>query len=203
MAVEQGIIDFFEAYGQLGLALLSFTESFIEPIPADVLFIPMVFAELGNNATILWLWIIITVTSILGGLVGYWIGANWGVPIIKKFGAEKYVKVLQNFADKYGDWGIFIAAFTPIPFKVCTWIAGMGDMEIKPFVIYSTAGRGLRYGIEALLVVLYGAKAVEAFSWFLDNEIYFALVMIVGIVAGFYVLKRWNRYTEQIAQSSD
>ena len=96
MAVEQGIIDFFEAYGQLGLALLSFTESFIEPIPADVLFIPMVFAELGNNATILWLWIIITVTSILGGLLVYRIGENWGEPIIKKYGAEKYLKVLQN-----------------------------------------------------------------------------------------------------------
>lgn len=202
MAVEQGIIDFFEAYGQLGLALLSFTESFIEPVPADVLFIPMVFSEMGNNATILWLWIIITVTSILGALVGYWIGANWGLAIINKFGAEKYVKVLQKFTEKYGDWGIFLAAFTPIPFKVCTWIAGMGEMEIKPFVLYSTAGRGLRYGLEAVLVVMYGAQAVDAFNWFLDNEIIFAIVMILGIVAGFYALNRWNRYTENINKSS-
>ena len=200
MAIEQGIIDFFEAYGQLGLALLSFTESFIEPVPADVLFIPMVYSELGNTGTIIWLWLIITITSILGGLVGYWIGANWGKSIIKKFGAEKYVKDLESFADKYGDWGIFIAAFTPIPFKVCTWIAGMGDMELKPFVAYSFAGRGLRYGIEAILVVMYGAKAVNSFEWFLDNEIYFAIIMIIGIALAFIGLKRWNAYTNQFAQ---
>lgn len=200
MAIEQGIIDFFEAYGQLGLALLSFTESFIEPVPADVLFIPMVYSELGNTGTIIWLWLIITITSILGGLVGYWIGANWGLSIIRMFGAEKYIKVLESFADKYGDWGIFIAAFTPIPFKVCTWIAGMGDMELKPFVTYSLAGRGLRYGIEALLVVMYGAKAVNSFEWFLDNEIYFAIIMIVGIAIAVLGLRRWNAYTNQFAQ---
>ena len=70
------------------------------------------------------------------------------------------------------------------------WMAGMGHMAKRPFVLAGLLGRGLRFGLEAVLIGLYGAKALDVIMWFLDNEILLAVVCIAAIGV-LYVLWRW------------
>ena len=63
---------------------------------------------------------------------------------MKRFGQEKHLAKLEYLTANYGTLGIFIAAFSPIPYKVFGWMAGMGDMAKRPFIVAGLAGRGLR-----------------------------------------------------------
>lgn len=93
---------------------------------------------------------------------------------------------------RYGTFGIFIAAFSPIPYKVFGWVAGMGEMEKKPFVIAGLLGRGLRFGLEAILIGIYGNAAIDSINWFLDNEIVLGVGMILAAIPTWYLWKWWS-----------
>ena len=145
-----------------------------------------------NLPLIVWLWLTVTVASVLGALVGYWLGQRWGTHLMKRFGQEKHLTKLEHLTTKYGTLGIFIAAFSPIPYKVFGWMAGMGDMAKRPFVIAGLAGRGLRFGLEAVLIGLYGDRALDAMMWFLDNEVLLAVLLIVLATGAWFAYKWWS-----------
>ena len=86
--------------------------------------------------------------------------------------------------------GIFIAAVSPIPYKVFGWVAGMGEMDKRSFIVAGLFGRGLRFGLEALLIGIYGKRALDAMNTFLDNEILIAVVMI-AFIAVVYAARQW------------
>ena len=73
---------------------------------------------------------------------------------------------------------MFIAAVSPLPYKVFGWIAGASDMKMRPFVLAGIFGRGLRFGMEAILIYLYGDTAMDAANWLLDHELIMAVVLI-------------------------
>ena len=150
MGWQQQILDWFEIFGPASLGMLSFTEAIIQPVPPDLMFLPMLMNNAGNIPLIMWLWLVITTTSVLGSLVGYWIGKRWGKSLINNYGGEEHILKLEILTKKYGTIGIFIAAFSPIPYKVFGWFAGMGEMEKKPFILAGICGRGLRFGLEAI-----------------------------------------------------
>ena len=96
MGWKESVVDWFDGFGAASLGTMSFTEAIIQPVPPDLLFLPMLLAAQGNSSLILWLWIVITVTSVLGSLVGYWIGKRWGRSLFDRFGGEKHVKKIET-----------------------------------------------------------------------------------------------------------
>ena len=197
MSWKETILEAFEVFGPASLFLLSFTEAIIQPIPPDLLYIPMLVNAMGDTPLVVWLWLVVTVASVLGSLVGYFIGQRWGTPLLIRFGQEKHLAKLEMLTERYGTMGIFIAAFSPIPYKVLGWVAGMGHMAKKPFLIAGFVGRSLRFGLEAVLIGLYGDDAYDAMMWFLDNEILLAVALIV--TGGLLVIawRWWSGLDEQ------
>ena len=193
MSWKETVLEAFEVFGPASLFLLSFTEAIIQPIPPDLMYIPMLANAMGDVPLVLWLWLVVTVASVLGSLVGYAIGERWGTSLMHRFGQERQLVKLETLTQRFGSWGIFIAAFSPIPYKVLGWMAGMGQMAKKPFIVAGLFGRGLRFGLEALLIGLYGQQALDAMAWFLDNEI----LLGVGLLAsGAIVFMMWRWWTD-------
>jgi len=200
MSWKETVLEAFEVFGPASLFLLSFTEAIVQPIPPDLMYIPMLANAMGDVPLVLWLWLVVTVASVLGSLVGYAIGERWGTSLMHRFGQERQLVKLETLTQRFGSWGIFIAAFSPIPYKVLGWMAGMGHMAKKPFIVAGLFGRGLRFGLEALLIGLYGQQALDAMAWFLDNEI----LLGVGLLAsGAVVFVMWRWWTKLVHHSEN
>lgn len=192
MGWKEWVIDAFDIFGPASLAAVSFTEAIIQPLPPDVLYLPMLVDVMGDAPAVVWLWLVITISSVLGSIVGYWIGGRWGNPLMQRFAKPEHISKLIFLSEKYGTIGIFIAAFSPIPYKVFGWIAGMTEMDKKSFIAAGFAGRGLRFGVEALLIGLYGQQALDALFWFLDHEILLAIALIVMSIVAWFAWTWWN-----------
>ena len=197
MSWKANILDAFEVFGPASLFVLSFTEAIVQPIPPDVMYIPMLANAAGDVPLVVWLWLTVTVASVLGSLVGYWIGQRWGTSLMKRFGQEKHLTKLEHLTETYGTFGIFIAAFSPIPYKVLGWMAGTGQMAKRPFIMAGLAGRGLRFGLEAVLIGLYGDQAIDAMMWFLDNEVLLAVLLIVAGASAWFAWRWWSELGDQ------
>lgn len=143
------------------LAALSFCESSFFPIPPDVMLAPMSLAK-PNQA---WRFAFITtLASVLGGLLGYFIGITMFDVIEPHLKASHYWEAYQTAVIWFKDWGfwaIFIAGFSPIPYKVFTIAAGTLSMALIPFVIASAIGRGMRFFMVAGLMK-WGGQSMEA-----------------------------------------
>ena len=192
MTWKEQILEWFEIFGPASLGMLSFTEAIIQPVPPDLMFLPMLLNNSGNIPMIFWLWIVITSTSVLGSLIGYWIGQNWGKSIVERFNGQKHIKKLEILTQKYGTMGIFIAAVSPIPYKVFGWFAGMGEMNKKSFMMAGFLGRGLRFGLEAILIGIYGQKALDSLNNILEQEILFGIIIIIAAIISYYAWKWWS-----------
>ena len=197
MSWKANILDAFGVFGPASLFVLSFTEAIVQPIPPDVMYIPMLANAAGDVPLVVWLWLTVTVASVLGSLVGYWIGQRWGTSLMTRFGQEKHLTKLEHLTETYGTFGIFIAAFSPIPYKVLGWMAGMGHMAKRPFIMAGLAGRGLRFGLEAVLIGLYGDQAIDAMMWFLDNEVLLAVLLIVAGAGAWFAWRWWSELGDQ------
>ena len=191
MIGEDFILEFFNQFGPFALALLSFTEAIIQPIPPDVMFLPMAYDERNSVNMLLWLWFIVTFASVLGAMVGHTLGRLYGTKLLARFGKPHHRQRLEFLFERYGTWGMFIAAVSPLPYKVFGWIAGASDMKMRPFVIAGIFGRGLRFGLEAILIYLYGDTAMDAATWLLDHELIMAVVLIVlfGLIGWWFTTK--------------
>ena len=204
MSWKDTILDFFDIFGPASLAVLSFTESIIQPVPPDLLYLPMLYDAMGDVPQVIWLFLVVTLSSVAGSYVGYLIGKKWGRDVLDRFAKPKHVAKLEALTIKYGTFGIFIAAFSPIPYKVFGWVAGMGEMNKKAFLIAGLFGRSLRFGLEAILVGIYGQKALDAIFTFLDNEILIGIIIIFGGAALWFSWHWWsNLSVEQITESSE
>lgn len=135
--------NFVADYGLIGLFIFSFTESFIQPIPPDTI---LLFTEkYGFNP--FGAFFVALIGSILGGAFGYFLGLKLGHPAALKIFGEKKVNKVEKFLKKWEFLGVFLAAFTPFPFKIITWTAGIFEMPFWQFMIASTIGRGLRFAL--------------------------------------------------------
>lgn len=192
MSWKESIVDWFDGFGWISLAAMSFTEAIIQPVPPDLLFLPMLVAAEGDTALIFWLWIVVAVSSVLGSIIGYWVGRKWGRTVFIRFKAERHLEKIEALTIRYGTAGTFIAAFSPIPYKVFGWAAGMGEMKMKPFIIAGLLGRGLRFGLEALLIGIYGQKALDAIWWLLDREVLIGAAIIITMGLAWVGIRWWN-----------
>ena len=144
------------------LAIVSFLESFIFPIPTDAMIIPMVIAKREKFLKIA---LIAIIFSVLGALIGYLIGYIFfneiGVKIFEIFGAENANIFKDKLASEKGLLSgiliLFIAGFTPLPFKIITISSGFVHFNILFFIITCLIARGLRFFLVAYLTYKYGA----------------------------------------------
>lgn len=142
------------------LAALSFAESSFFPIPPDVMLAPMALARRERA----WCYAVLTtLASVAGGAVGYLIGYfafDLVEPLIRDAGYwERYAQARAWF-DSWGFWAIFLAGFSPIPYKLFTISAGVIAMNFPLFVLASLIGRGARYFLVAGLMV-WGGEPME------------------------------------------
>lgn len=169
------------------LAIVSFIESSVFPIPPDVLMIPMIIARPSRAFLIAG---IATVASVLGALLGYYIGAalfdTIGQPVLDFYGKGEY---FDAFAVKYNDWGawaVLIAGITPFPFKVITIASGVTGLSLPVFVVASIIARAFRFFLVAALLWKFGQPIQD----FIERRLGLVFtVFMVLLVGGFAVLK--------------
>lgn len=166
------------------LAVVSFTESSFFPVPPDVLLAPMTLARPQR-----WwrLAALTTVTSVLGGLLGYLIGyvaLEAVTPLLHRVGYWGHFETAHDWFERYGFWAIFAAGFTPIPYKVFTIAAGAAHMALLPFVVGSLVGRGVRYLLVAGLVRWGGAPIEHHIRRYVDGIGWTTLaILVIGYIA--------------------
>ena len=201
MSWYSGTLDFIlDRTNSFVLGLVSFTEAIIQPIPPDLVYLPMLYDAMDNTPLVIWYFLVVTLSSVAGSYIGYLLGKHWGRQLLDRFAKQKHVDKLEALTEKYGTLGIFIAAFSPIPYKVFGWVAGMGEMDRRSFIIAGLFGRGLRFGLEALLIGIYGKKALDTINLFLDNEILIALGMMVFAAIGYFMWRWWSKLGENTGQ---
>ena len=139
------------------LALVAFVESSIFPIPPDILIIPMVLAARARAWRIA---AVAAAASVLGGLLGYAIGAGLyetvGRPVLEFYG---HSDTFESFREVYNEWGAWIVAaggFTPFPYKVITIASGLTGLNLAVFMLASLVSRGARFLLLAALLWYFG-----------------------------------------------
>ncbi len=203
MSWYTSVLDFILERTNSGvLGVVSFTEAIIQPLPPDLVYLPMLYDAMDNKPLVFWYFVVVTLTSVAGSYVGYLLGQRWGRQLLNRFAKPKHVTKLEALTSKYGTVGIFIAAVSPIPYKVFGWVAGMGEMDKRSFIVAGLFGRGLRFGLEALLIGIYGKTALDAMNTFLDNEILIAVVMIISIAILYFVWQWWSNLGKEGTVSS-
>lgn len=183
------LAESFQSYGLVGLFFIAFIESFISPVLPDVLLIPM---ALANPEQAIFYSVVVTFASVLGGFVGYFIGARFGIPLVKKMVPPAQIESIRGWIVTYGGWAIFLAAMAPIPYKFVSISAGVFRVNIVVFVVASALGRAKRFVIEGALIYLYGNQAVELIAKLTDDFLIGSLV-VVGAAIGLYAYSRWKK----------
>ena len=177
------------------LAIVSFVESSFFPIPPDVMIVPMVIAKKNDYLKI---FIIATLFSTLGGLLGYFIGSyflDFGMSVVGFYGYEdKVLNLKDNLTNGTGLYvwlaTLFLAGFTPLPFKVFTITSGMIGFNLFIFLFICLISRGLRF----FIVSYFSFKFGDTFNRFMTTKaaIWFTIfgiiiVLIFGVI--YFIVK--------------
>lgn len=169
------------------LAFISFIESSVFPIPPDLMLIPMVLA-----APTRWfrLAMVCTLSSVVGGYLGYAIGYYFmdsiGAAILAALHLTEKFDALKPLVDEYGVWVIIVKGATPIPYKLITIAAGAFHFDLAHFSFASVIARGMRFFLVAVLLWRFGPPI----RVFVEKRLKLVTTaLVVLMVAGFAVLK--------------
>jgi membrane protein YqaA with SNARE-associated domain len=176
-------------YGPLALFLLALAESSFFPVPPDALLIALCLGAIKKS----WRFALYaSVASIIGGIIGYFIGYGiWGIvdsfffKYVPGFTESLFQRVMVNY-NEYGFWYVFLAGFTPIPYKVFTIASGVFKLNFFLFLLASTVSRSLRFFAVAALFRKFG----PGIKGFIDK--YFnllAILFFILLIGGFLVIK--------------
>jgi membrane protein YqaA with SNARE-associated domain len=167
---------------------VSFAESSFFPIPPDVLLVPMVLAN-RERAYALAAWC--TLTSVVGGVLGYAIGLflydSVGLWIMSLYG---HVDAIDAFRQAYTEWGaaiILLKGLTPIPYKIVTIASGFAGYDFFLFILLSAITRGARFFIVATLLVRYG----EPIQTFIERRLEVVTTVLLVVIVGGFVIARY------------
>lgn len=167
------------------LFLIAFIESSVFPIPPDVLLIPMVLAARERAFHFV---AVATAGSVLGGLLGYWIG--WGLyeqlgrPILELYGYVEKFDEFRGLYNDHGGWIVAMAGFTPFPYKVITIASGVTGLDLDTFLVASALSRGGRFLIVGALLWRFGPPIRRLIERHLGKlTIAFFVLLVGGFVA--------------------
>ena len=170
------------------LAAVAFIESSVFPIPPDVLMIPMILARPSRA------WVIAgvaLVASVLGGLLGYAIGAlaydSIGQPILAAMGKADAMEAFNAKFNDFGFWAVLAAGVTPFPYKVITIMSGWTGMPLVTFIATSILARALRFFVLAALLRVFGAPI----RGFIEKRLGLVFTAFVVLLVGGFVLVKY------------
>ena len=169
------------------LAIISFAESSFFPIPPDIILIPMAIA----NRLKAWTYAVIcTLSSVAGGLFGYFIGYFFfnsiGILIVSYYSLDNQFSNFESYYKEFGFWIVLGAGFTPFPFKFITIASGLFNLNIILFILVSLLARGSRFFLLAGLIKLFGEYIIK----FIDK--YFnllAIIFFILLIGSFFIIK--------------
>jgi membrane protein YqaA with SNARE-associated domain len=169
------------------LGVISFLESSVFPIPPDVMLVPMVLANRQKAFTIA---AVCTVTSVLGGLLGYAIGYYFfetiGEWVVRTYHMENGLAAFRHGFEQYGIWIILIKGLTPIPYKLVTIASGAAHFDLFTFVWASIVTRGLRFFLVAGLLWKFG----EPIRTFIEKRLtLLTWLFLIALVGGFVAFR--------------
>ncbi|PLX53256.1 MAG: cytochrome B [Desulfobacteraceae bacterium] len=174
-------------YGSWALFLLAFSESSFFPIPPDILLIALAVAIPKKSLKYA---LICSAGSVLGGCFGYLIGwqfmASVGTRIVDFYGLTPKVEYIELLYNKYDEWAVGIAGFTPIPYKVFTIAAGAFKINFSVFVVASLLSRSARFFLVGGLIYIFG-PGIQSFIDKYFNIL--ATAFTVLLIAGFLIIK--------------
>lgn len=177
-------------YGPYALFILALLESSVFPIPPDVLLIAL---ALGMPTKSFGLALNCTFGSVIGGVIGYFIGKTFfdliGFKILAFYGMMDNFDMIKVLYEKYDIWILAIAGFTPIPYKAFTIASGVFSMNFPEFVLVSFFSRGARFFIVAALIWKFG-QPIKKFidKYFNLLSILFVVLLILGFIAIKYAI---------------
>ncbi len=167
------------------LALVSFAESSVFPIPPDIMLIPMILAA-PHRA--FYLAFICTAFSVLGAIAGYGLGffafETIGQPVLEALGKGEAVAAFAERYNEHGPWIVLIAGVTPFPFKVVTVLSGFNAMSLPVFIATSILARGLRFFIVAGLLWKFGPPIRD----FIERRLGLMFTLFVALLLGGFLL---------------
>ena len=179
-SIYNKILDYSSSrFAILWLSAISFLESIILPVPLQDLLLASM--SLRNRSKAFYFAAICTIASVLGALLGYYIGVqaeNHILPILINLSYESKFETAQMYFQTYGIYIILIAGFSPIPYKVFTIAAGMMSMSLLPFVFFSLIARGARYFLISFLVRKFGKMADAWLNKYIDWLGYILIIVI-------------------------
>ena len=169
------------------MGAVSFMESSFFPIPPDVMLVPMVLA---NRAKAFYIAAVCTVTSVLGGLLGYAIGYYFfqtiGAWVVKTYGLESGMEAFRASFEQYGIWIILIKGLTPIPYKLVTIACGAAHFDLFTFVWASILTRGARFFLVAALLWRFG----EPIRAFIEQRLtLLTWLFLIALIGGFVAFR--------------
>ncbi|WP_425045349.1 YqaA family protein [Primorskyibacter sp. S87] len=170
------------------LALVAFVESSFFPIPPDVLMIPMILARPSRA------WLIASVAlvaSVLGGMLGYAIGAFFydsiGAPILEAMGKGEAMEAFNTRFNDFGFWAVLTAGVTPFPYKVITIMSGWTGMPLGTFIATSILARALRFFVVAGLLWGFGDPIRE----FIEKRLGLLFTLFIVLLIGGFAAVRY------------
>jgi membrane protein YqaA with SNARE-associated domain len=170
------------------LALVSFVESSFFPLPPDVVLVPM---ALANRERARLYALVCTISSVVGGLLGYAIGAllydTLGQWLISAYGYGNSMAAFRAAYAEWGAWIILIKGMTPIPYKVVTIASGFAGYNLLAFVVLSFITRGARFFLEAELLRIYG----EPIRDFIERRLTLVTTGFVAALLGGFLIARY------------
>ena len=193
--ITDTVVSWGSGFGLVGLAVVSATEAALQPVPPDLLVIPMSL-DANSEFELLAIFLVATLFSVIGSLGGYGIGLYAGRPAIEKIAKSSLSRKLDELIARYGDAGVFIAAVSPIPYKLLAWMAGAGRMEIRTFIAAGIFGRSIRFGMEVLIVGYWG----EDFVQMLKEPLFWIVVGVFSIVIFVPLNNWWNSLDKPVEE---
>jgi membrane protein YqaA with SNARE-associated domain len=176
-------------YATWMMGAISFVESSFFPIPPDTMMIPMALARPERA----WYFAhVCTLTSVAGGVLGYYIGAalydTVGAWLINLYGYGDKAEAFRHAYSQWGHWIILIKGVTPIPYKIVTITSGFAHYSLFWFIVLSFIARGMRFYLLAFLLNRYGPQArtiiEERLGFWVSVS---AIVLVVGIIGALYL----------------
>ncbi len=173
-------------YGPTALFVLALVESIFFPIPPDPLLIALCLGAAGMSLRFA---AVATFASVVGGMIGYALGAGlwhvaegWFFAYVPGVSPEAFLRV-QSLYDQYDFWAVFLAGLTPIPYKVFTLSAGVFSVNFFVFVLASVLSRGLRFFALAALIYYFGPPIARFIDRYFNLLAWaFGILIVVGFV---------------------
>ena len=191
--ITDSVVGWGSGFGLVGLAVVSSTEAALQPVPPDLLVIPMSL-DADGELELIAIFFVATLFSVIGSLGGYGIGLYAGRPAIEKLAKPTLSRKLDGLIARYGNTGVFIAAVSPIPYKMLAWMAGAGKMDLKTFLSAGIFGRGIRFGTEVLIIGYWG----EEFVKMLEQPIFWIVIGTFSVFIFVPLNNWWNDLDRQV-----